>query len=414
MEKNNRDKNCHGNLKLLVILNVPVFYVKIEQSYSADYVNVLDYILTLGNKVNQLTIWLPVGKHKQGAVKFHVPPNVDIRPLPYYLGPFDLLRKGYKIIPSLLHHSVSHSIKKYNAVGIIAPSTIGFISAPIMHYVWSKPIFFIMRGYKRKTIQYEFQDRPFKREFAKIIVRFYDRLTQWMLRRRRVIMFTVGELEDTLGKEYSFTRDNIFALAPMVPKEMINDVRLIQSEVRDILYVGRLSGEKGISDLLTAFAEGVKEIRIPLTLHIVGSGPEEENLKRQADQLGIVSVTKFYGFLPRGEKLWNLFDRCQIFVLPSYTEGLPRALFEAMARGLAVVSTRVGGIPYKVKNEENGLLVEAGDMDGLKEAMLRLIRDRKLRESMIKKGYETALEVSFEEQRDRMLDIIEEHLLGGK
>ncbi len=81
------------------------------------------------------------------------------------------------------------------------------------------------------------------------------------------------------------------------------------------------------------------------------------------------------------EKKYQYFRTSDIFILPSFAEGLPIALLEAMACELPVISTRVGGIPDLV-DRENGILIEPGDARGLTKALEILIKDKKLRETM--------------------------------
>ena len=98
--------------------------------------------------------------------------------------------------------------------------------------------------------------------------------------------------------------------------------------------------------------------------------------------------------------------------MPSLVEpGLPRALFEAMARGLAIITTDVGGIPTIIKNGFNGLLVKPGDVNQIKTALQKILVNNSLKQTLISNGHQTAKEVSFEKEAFRMLDIIKSHLI---
>jgi glycosyltransferase involved in cell wall biosynthesis len=304
--------------------------------------------------------------------------------------------------------SFAQSIKKCDMVGIAVPTTIGFIVAPLVRYLYSKPIFFIVRVDRRQLPKHEFNNYPIKKHITQAVFSVYDFFVRQMLKTKKVIMFTFGEalMEDYANK---IGRNSVFALHPAIPTELISMHNSMISEVENILYVGRLAKEKGINNLLKAFAEIKKKPEIvedSLTLNIVGLGSEEKYLKAKVNQLKISTSVKFHGFIPPGTNLWRLYDQSQIFVLPSYTESLARVLYEAMARGVAVITTNVGGIPFKVKDGENGLLVRPGDVKGLKNAILRLIQDRELRSLLVTKGYKTVLEVTFEKQGKIMVDIL--------
>lgn len=105
---------------------------------------------------------------------------------------------------------------------------------------------------------------------------------------------------------------------------------------------------------------------------IIGSGGQQQALLAQADSLGLRDRTHLAGHRDDIERCLAGMD---CFVFPSLNEGMGRALIEAMAAGLPVVASRVGGIPAIVRHEENGLLVEAGDARGLSEAVRRILTD---------------------------------------
>lgn len=142
--------------------------------------------------------------------------------------------------------------------------------------------------------------------------------------------------------------------------------------------VGRLAPEKGIHRLLDAFS--VLRSRSPkLRLNIVGDGPERGRLERRAVELGLGDSVTFAGYRSDVRACLADFD---LFVLPSITEGIPLALLEAMAAGLPLVASSVGGVPEVVRNESSGLLVPADDVDALVAACARLVNDPELRQRL--------------------------------
>jgi glycosyltransferase involved in cell wall biosynthesis len=139
-----------------------------------------------------------------------------------------------------------------------------------------------------------------------------------------------------------------------------------------LLFLGRLTREKGLFDLLRAMALLVPEFP-DLRLHVCGDG-DQRPVTDLADDLGIRDRDILRGWV-EGDAKEEMIDRATIFVLPSYSEGLPMCMLEAMGRGLCVVGTRVGGVPDLVDSGGNGLLVEPGDVKGLASA-LRLLLSR--------------------------------------
>ena len=138
-----------------------------------------------------------------------------------------------------------------------------------------------------------------------------------------------------------------------------------------VVTVARLSPEKDIGTLLKAAALATEEDP-SLRLEIAGDGPCMAELRREATDIGLGGRVCFHG---ETRDVRALLARAGLFVLPSRTEGVSLTLLEAMASGLAVVATRVGGNPEVVADGETGLLVPPGDPATLAAAVLRLRRD---------------------------------------
>jgi glycosyltransferase involved in cell wall biosynthesis len=138
------------------------------------------------------------------------------------------------------------------------------------------------------------------------------------------------------------------------------------------VFVGRLVADKGVATLLRA-ARAVAAVRPAFRLAIAGAGPCEAELRGLAADLGIAGGV--VDFLGEVRDVSGLLGRASLFVLPSLTEGMPLTVLEAMARGLPVVATSVGGTPEAVADGETGLLVPPGDATALAGALLRVHAD---------------------------------------
>ncbi|AFY59071.1 glycosyltransferase [Rivularia sp. PCC 7116] len=145
-------------------------------------------------------------------------------------------------------------------------------------------------------------------------------------------------------------------------------------------FCGRIGSRKGTFDLIQAFATMPQSLRERSELIIAGDG-DIEPACRLVEKLEIKDRVRFLGWIDSQarEKLLTDID---IFVLPSYNEGLPMALLEAMAWGLPVVVTPVGGIPELITSAENGLLVAPGDIQQLSKNMQQLVENQPLRVSL--------------------------------
>jgi glycosyltransferase involved in cell wall biosynthesis len=134
----------------------------------------------------------------------------------------------------------------------------------------------------------------------------------------------------------------------------------------ELVFVGRLDPIKGV-DLLI---EAMKGLPQEYPLWIVGDGPERAKLERLASGLNV----RFAGMVTP-EEVPNWLRRARALVLPSHSEGLPGVMMETMALGIPVIATRVGAIPEVVKDGENGLLLDPGDVETLKAHIETVMKD---------------------------------------
>lgn len=154
------------------------------------------------------------------------------------------------------------------------------------------------------------------------------------------------------------------------------DVRKGRSDFH-LICVSRLVKRKGIEQILSAMA-GLRSENIRLS--IVGSGNYEDALRKKCFDLSLTSVVDFKGFCPR-EELPELYAKSDAFILTSRSEAFGNVFAEAMSCGLPVIGADIGGIPDLIK-EQNGILVKPGDIDGIKNAIIKLKDSQQLREQM--------------------------------
>jgi glycosyltransferase involved in cell wall biosynthesis len=148
--------------------------------------------------------------------------------------------------------------------------------------------------------------------------------------------------------------------------------------------IARLNPEKDYDTLLDAFA-GVRAAIPGARLVIAGSGPEGPRLQETAARIGIAAAVTFLGHV---SDVRPVHEQIDVYVQPSHVEGLSVAILEALASCLPVVASRVGGNAEAVLDGEGGLLVPPRDAAALKDAILRLIRDRAEAERMGRRGRE--------------------------
>jgi glycosyltransferase involved in cell wall biosynthesis len=145
-------------------------------------------------------------------------------------------------------------------------------------------------------------------------------------------------------------------------------------EERTITFIGRLDGYKGVDYLLQGFKTLLSEID-RARLIIVGTGPDETHLHYLTDELGIQGHVAFRG---KQENIPGILSETDIFVLPSLSEGMSNVLLEAMACGLPVVATAVGGNSDLISDRYNGILIPPHDSMRVRDALLELLKNDRL------------------------------------
>lgn len=146
---------------------------------------------------------------------------------------------------------------------------------------------------------------------------------------------------------------------------------------RQLLFVGRLSDGKGLFDLLDGF-EAVAA-RHSVNLVIAGDGPMRSDLEETVEQRGLSDSVFLLGYRTDIPQLLAASD---VLVLPSYREGTPRVISEALASATPVVASRIAGIPEQVTDGETGLLIEPGNVEALIDALEALLASEQRRKTM--------------------------------
>ncbi|ROS05048.1 glycosyltransferase involved in cell wall biosynthesis [Sinobacterium caligoides] len=142
-----------------------------------------------------------------------------------------------------------------------------------------------------------------------------------------------------------------------------------------ILFLGKLSESKGVGDLIEAFSLVLE--RFPEARLILGGNGDVDYYRKQVKAKGLERNVVFLGWVTGEEKLAWL-QRAGVYTLPSYHEGFPMGVLEAMSAGIPVVASTAGGIPDAITDGEEGLLIEAGDRLALAECLSSLIADSTL------------------------------------
>ena len=167
----------------------------------------------------------------------------------------------------------------------------------------------------------------------------------------------------------------------------------LRPEIKVIGSIGRLTSEKGHRYLLEAFPAVLRKFPDSKLL-LVGDGNLREKLLMRAKKLGITESVIFLGYKKDIKPLLSIMD---IFVFPSLTEGFGMALLEAMAMGVPIIASKVGGIPEIIKEGETGVLVKPKSSSEIAEAIIKLLSEKEISHRMKARSKEEVRRFSVEE-----------------
>jgi len=206
-------------------------------------------------------------------------------------------------------------------------------------------------------------------------------------------------------------QSNIFVLPNHVRVPHI-DKTLPKDNVIRLVFLGFISENKGVFDLLPAF-QAVLNSLVQKNIHLTIAGNGEiDEAKKIVGQLGINSYVDVVGWIDTIQAQ-ELLETADIFVLPSYHEGMPVSVLEAMAWALPVITTPVGAIPELIQNGKNGMLVSPGDQAEFTKAILALCTDSDLRHALGKNARQTIIDKYSDQVVLPRLNSLYRELIGG-
>lgn len=296
-----------------------------------EYLEVFDKVFVIARAKKQ-TSFDPITK----GYKITKNPNIIFIPLADYQG----LYEGIKYLPATIA-SVVKSVKQSQSNLLRLPGLISNI-AGVSAISMNKNIAVQLVG-----DPYDVFSSGVGGKYAPVLKIVFTNLTKYICKKAAVTSYVT---QDTLQKKYPPSRNAVnisysdVNLEPSVFEEKnIRKDNLIEKEVINFLMVGSLEQRyKGFDIALRAISQ--LKINKKFTINIVGEGIYLEELKELARELNLSEAINFCGKVSREEVL-RLMTLCDIFLMPSRTEGLPRALIEAMAMGAPAIGSNVGGIP---------------------------------------------------------------------
>ncbi len=378
---------------------------------------------------------------------YHVPINQKEENIifPGYLGVFiDALANEVEHLTLFLHQANTHEEKELDY--IIKATNVTWINLGIRTPAWHRSFF---HGKSLNRFQQQLQQCDY------LLVRAPTPLGPYFYKyidRKKIVFMIVGDnkhgaqnfkinnLRDYVITIYLRINDYLFDLQIKKTKVLVNSGSLYNrykeialsiyriktttltasdfferidtciGDKIELLYTGRIDKAKGLFELIEATSLLIKT-GYQCKLNIVGweikeGAVVETQLKNYAEKLGISTDVIFHGKKQVGKELNQMYRKADIYTIPSYHEGFPRTIWEAMANGLPVITTPVGGIPDELTNEVNALFVSPKSSISIKEGVERIIKDQSLRKKLISNGREMARINTLETQTKKVVELI--------
>ena len=208
---------------------------------------------------------------------------------------------------------------------------------------------------------------------------------------KRYIRYIFDKSDKVISLSESWKKDLTQIVNPekirVVPNGVLINNEDNEKDYKDkvVLFLGRLGERKGIFDLIDVIRE-IVNIHKDSMFIIAGDG-EIEKVKNLCSNYNLNKNVRVLGWVDGEDKI-ELLKNATVYVLPSYNEGMPMSILEAMSFSIPVVSTYVGGIPEVINNGVDGLLIEPGNKESLKQKLLQLLNSESERELIGKKAKE--------------------------
>lgn len=297
-------------------------------------------------------------------------------------------------------------IKEYDAIVVAGPCC----TLPLAHFAsWMlrKPIVGYVIGNNLNVVAGSTEYRGLGKLLAKLLAKWEWNAIVRMAKYHRTIVLG----EDLHRALAPYAKNLTMGFTSLVrERDVVHSKSFTCNGFLSLLTVGRISREKGIEWALRAVSE-LKRRGINVHYTVVGEGPDFERLQGIARSLGLWAEVEFAGARPFAE-LADYYQKSDIFILPSHTEGVAKVLLEAMTARLPIVATSVGGNPWVLGNGDRGILVPYGNEGAIANAVSQLMENPEVREALLKSATKYILEHTLEASSKLIMRTVEAERRG--
>jgi len=284
---------------------------------------------------------------------------------------FSIITDYFLTLPILIWLIQKYGINLIRIDDLLITGLPSVLASRILH----KPSIVYLRGNSIKSVKYQMHDT--KEIFRSLAIRLCSWLVKFVMVKSDASIAVNSELYD-LAKAFG-SKKRYLSYVHFEPNRFKTKEHKNVTNNFTVINVGRLEKEKG-SFVMLEIASVLRDVNFK----IVGGGSQRKNLMRIIKEKKLTNVT-ILGGIPYDEmdKVYNTAD---VFVLPSFSEGLPITMLEAMASELPVIVSNVGDVAKILKGENGGFVVSPGNVDEIVSKIKLLKNDEKLRKSLGKKG----------------------------
>jgi glycosyltransferase involved in cell wall biosynthesis len=373
--------------RLLVYVDVP--YLRDAAGFSTDRA-FLKFLIELASRYDRTIL---VGRVRPGRSDYSIPDRIKVVPLPDY----PTLRDVTSVLaatPRALR-VLWREVARADAVLSVGPHPLSLPTA-LFALVRRRPLTVMVRQNYPQYIRHRLPS-PRWRPFV-VLAYAFDKIFRIIGRWSGAVV--VG---DELAARYQVSRRLLNLPISLMPEteHATHPGPGTDDELR-LLSVTRLDPEKSphlLIEAVSILSKRRPDRRILMT--VAGTGPLREELERVADER-VPGKIRFAGYVPHGERLFELYRSHDVLVHTAKTEGIPQVVLEAQFIGLPVVATEVGGVGGAVGGGESALLVAPGDAPAIVRAVERICEDDDLRTSLVAAGLRATRPLTLQTQVDKM------------